>query len=113
MFAEHGPQGGLRQLAGAHKEVFDLNDRLLRVKNPEVEHCVNLHRDVVAGNHILCRHIEHHGAQIHANHLLHHRNQQNQSRPLDPPKAPELEHHPALVFAQNPDGREHQHKEQG
>ncbi|MNQ51334.1 hypothetical protein D3C85_653110 [compost metagenome] len=105
MFTQHGAQRGLRQLAGGHEKALDLDDRLLRVEHAEVQHRVDLHRDVVTGDHVLRRHIQHHGAQIDPHHLLHHRNQQDQPRALDLPEAPELEHHRAFVFAQDAKGR--------
>ena len=101
MFTEHGAQRGLRQLAGGGEEIFDLDDGLLRIEHAEIQHRVNLNRNVVAGNHILRRHIENHGAQVDPNHLLHHRNQQDQPWAFDLPETPELEYHPALVFTQD------------
>ena len=68
----------------------------------EVHHRVDLDRDVVARDHVLRRHVEHHGAQVDPHHLLDARNQQeDQPRPLDLPEAAELEHHAALVLAQD------------
>ena len=53
VLAEHRAQRRLRELAGGHQEVLHLDDRLLRVDDAEVDHRVHLHRDVVAGDHVL------------------------------------------------------------
>jgi hypothetical protein len=95
------PQAGLRQLAGGRKIILNLNNRLLRIEHAEIQHGVDLDRDVVAGDHVLRRHIEHHGAQVDPDHLLDHRDQQDQAWAFDLPKAAELEHHAAFVFAQD------------
>ncbi|MDT4840305.1 hypothetical protein FQZ97_741240 [compost metagenome] len=104
VLAEHRAQGGLGQLAGGHEEVLHLDDGALRVQYTEIDHRVDLHRDVVAGDHVLRRYVQHHGAQVHPHHLLDGRDDQHQPRSLDPPEAPELEHHPSLVLAQDADG---------
>ena len=70
VLAEHRAQRGLRELAGRLEEVLDLDDRVLRVDDAEVDHRVHLHRDVVARDHVLRRHVEHDGAQVDAHHLL-------------------------------------------
>ena len=61
--AEHRAQRGLRELAGGVEVVLHLHHRALRVDDAEVDHRVDLDRDVVAGDHVLRRHVEHHGAQ--------------------------------------------------
>ena len=83
----------------------------LRIHDAEVHHRVDLHRDVVARDHVLRRHVEHHDAQVHAHHLLHARDDDDQSRPHHALEAPEQEHHPALVFAQHANGRDHQNND--
>ncbi|MOA27403.1 hypothetical protein D3C78_1482800 [compost metagenome] len=108
VFTQHRPQRGLRQLAGGGQEILDLDDRLLRIEHAEIQHRVDLDRHVVAGDHVLRRHVQHHGAQIDPDHLLDHRNQQDQAGTLDLPEAPELEHHPALVLAQDAERRPRQ-----
>ena len=57
-------------------------------------------------------HVEHHDAQADAHHLLHAGNQDHQARPLDLPEAPELEHHAALVLAQDAQRRRREHRQQ-
>src|SRR3989344_3596466 len=101
VFTEHRTQGGLRQLAGGHEKIFDLNDCLLWIKYSEVQDCIDFDRDVIAGDHILRRDVEDDGAQVDPDHLLDHRNQQDQAGALDLPEASELEHHPTLVLAQD------------
>ncbi|MNC40922.1 hypothetical protein D3C75_896640 [compost metagenome] len=112
VLAEHRAQGGLRQLAGRRLVVLDLDDRLLRIEHPVVDHRVDLHRDVVTGDHVLGRHIQHDGAQIDAHHLLDAGDEDDQSRSLDLPEAAELEHHPALVLAQDAEHRRQQTDQQ-
>ena len=70
MPAEHGAQGGLRELAGGHQEVLDLDHRALRVDDAKVQHRVDLERHVVARDHVLARHVHDHDAQVDAHHLL-------------------------------------------
>ena len=108
VLAQHCTQGGLCQLAGGHQEVFHLYYGLLRIEDAEVQHGVDLDRDVVASDHVLGRHIQYHGAQINSDHLLDHRNQQDQAWPFDLPEATELEYHCALVFSQDAKGRPRQ-----
>ena len=71
VLAEHRAQGGLRELARRRVEILHLHDRLLGVQHPEVDHRVDLHRNIVPGDHILSGHIEHPRAQIHPHDLLH------------------------------------------
>ena len=70
VLAEHRAQRGLRELARRLQEVLDLDDRLLRIDDAEVHHRVDLDRHVVARDDVLRRHVEHHGAQVDAHHLL-------------------------------------------
>src|SRR5262245_3944306 len=115
VLAEHRAQRRLRELAGRDEEVRDLDDRLLRIDHAKVDHGVDLDRDVVAGDHVLRRDVEHHRAQLDAHHLLDDGPDHDQARPLHHPETPELEHHAALVLAQDPErpgdenGDEEQH----
>ena len=101
VLAEHRAQRGLRQLAGGDQKFFHLQDRLGRIDDAEIQHRVDLDRDVVARDHVLARHVEHHGAQVDPHHLLDAGNDEDQPRPLHLPEAAEHEHHAALVFAQD------------
>ena len=113
VLAEHRAQRGLRQLAGRGHEVLDLDDRALGIDDAEIEHRIDLHRDVVARDHVLRRHVLHDHAQIDPHHLLHEGDEDDQARPLDPGEAPEREDDAALVFPQdaNRRGQEHDHDE--
>src|SRR5512145_2572242 len=103
VLAEHRAQGGLRQLAGGHQEVFHLDDRLGRVDHAEVHHRVHLHRHVVARDHILRWHVHGYRAQVHLDHLLYARDDDDPAGALHLPEAAELEHHAAFVLAQDAD----------
>ena len=102
VLAEHRAQRGLCQLAGGHVIVLHLNDHALRIDHPEVDHRVDLDRDVVARDDVLARHIHDDRAQVHPHHLLHDRDDDHQSRPLHLPEAAEQEHHAPLILAQDP-----------
>ncbi|KQQ87920.1 hypothetical protein ASF77_14420 [Massilia sp. Leaf139] len=88
VFAEHRAQRRLRQLAGRLHEVRHLDDGALGVDDAEVQHGIHLHRHVVARNHILLRHVEHHRAQVDPHHLLQYWDQDDQARPLHRPEVP-------------------------
>ena len=68
--AEDAAQGRLRLLAGGVEVVLDLHHRLHRVHHPEVDDRVHLHAHVVAGDHVLGRHVEHDRAQADAHHAV-------------------------------------------
>src|SRR3546814_3130820 len=51
-------------------EVFDLNGRPFRIDHPKIDHRADADGDIVARDHVLCGHVEHHRPQIHADHLL-------------------------------------------
>ncbi len=74
VLAEHRAQRGLGQLTGGGEKILHLDNRFLRVASTrKLQHRINLHRDVVAGDHVLGRDIVDHGAQVHPDHLLHQR----------------------------------------
>src|SRR4051812_27284171 len=101
MLAEHGAQRGLRELAGRLPEMLDLDDRLLRIDDAEVDHRTDPDRDVVTRDHVLRRDIEHAGAQGDADHLLDHRNDNHEAGALHLPEPAQHEDDGALVFPQN------------
>ena len=105
VLAEHRAQRGLRELAGGLQEILDADHRAVGIDDAEIEHRVDLHRDVVARDHVLARHVEHDRAQIDAHHLLHVGHQEDQARALHAGEAAEGEHHRALVLAHHPDRR--------
>jgi hypothetical protein len=73
----------------------------LGVDDAEIDHRVDPHRDVVARDHVLARHVEHQRAQVDAHHLLDVGDQDDQARALHAGEAAEREHHAALVLAQD------------
>ncbi len=108
MLAEYGTQRRLRHLAGGLVGVCDLDDRFARIHDAKVDDRVDLHRDVVTGDHILLRNVQHDDAQIDFAHLLDERKDQDDSRALDTCEAPQGKHDAALVFVQDLDGAEHE-----
>ena len=55
--SEHAPQRRLRELRRGVDVVLDLDDRLPRIDHAEVDDRVHLHRDVVARDDVLRRHV--------------------------------------------------------
>ena len=104
MLAQHRAQRGLRQLADRLEVFLDLDDGLLRIDHAEVDHRVDLDRDVVPGNYVLGRHVHDDDAQVDPLHLLNDRDHDDQPGSLDLPEAAELKDHAALVLAQDLDG---------
>ena len=68
--AQDAAQRGLRLLAGGVEVVLDLDHGLQRVHHAEVDDRVHLHADVVAGDHVLGRHVEDDGAQADPHHAV-------------------------------------------
>ncbi len=101
VLAEHRAQGRLGEFARRLLEVLHLDHRLVGLHHPEINDRVDLHRDVVARNHVLRRNVEHQRALVHAHHLLHVGQQQDQPRPLHAGEAPEREHDAAFVLAKD------------
>src|SRR5688572_25739524 len=108
VLAEHRAQRGLRELARRLEEVRHLDDGVARVDDAEVHHRVHLHRDVVARDDVLRRHVEYHRAQVDAHELLDAGNDEDQARTEHALEAAEEEHHRALVLAQDLDGQREQ-----
>ena len=84
-------------------EAFVESFGALGIENPEIDHCIDLYRDVVTGNHILAGHIHYDGTQIDTHHLLDQGNHDNQPRTLDLPETAQHENNTALVLTQNPE----------
>src|SRR5258705_2286564 len=105
VLAEHRAKRGLRQLTGRGHVIDDLDDRALGIDDAEVKNGIDLDRNVVARNHVLRRHDLHHHPEIDLHHLLHDRDQDDQSRALHAGEAAEREYDAALVFAQDANGR--------
>ena len=105
VLAEHGAQGGLRELAGRRPEILDLDDRALRIDDAEIEDGTHLDGNIVARDHILWRHVFHHHAQINPHHLLDERNEDDQAGSLHAGKTTKSEDDTALIFPQDANGR--------
>ena len=88
VLAKHRPQRCLRELAGRDHEIFHLDDRLVGIDHAEIDHRVDLHRDVVARNHVLTRDVEHDRAQVDTHHLLDERNHDDQAWSFHAREAP-------------------------
>jgi hypothetical protein len=86
------------------------DDGSFGIDDIEVKHRVNLHRDVVTGDHVLARYLDDLDAQIHAHHFLDEGNQQHKAGPFDLLKAPQSKDHGALIFAQDPHARANQNE---
>src|SRR5258707_5843273 len=109
VFAENRAQRGLRQLAGRGHKVCDLDDRSLRIDDTEVEDGIDLDRDIVARDHVLGRHVLHNNPQISLHHLLHERNQDDETRALHSGEATQCEDDAALIFPQDANRRREKH----
>jgi hypothetical protein len=81
--------------------MLNLNDRAFRIDDVEIEHRIDLHRHVVARDHILGRDLDHLDAQIDAHHLLEERNQKNEARSPDALEAAEGKDDGPLILTQN------------
>src|SRR5438034_4276145 len=108
VLAQHRAQRSLREIARRGIVLLDLDHRLGRIDDAKVNDRIDFYRDVVARDHVLWRYIHHDRTQIDAHPLLDPWNDEDQPGALDFPEAAEHEHHAALVFAQNLEGREDQ-----
>src|SRR5271166_1010358 len=101
MLSQHSAQGGLSEHVCGGKVVLDLNDGSFGIDHVEVEHRVNLHRDVVVRDHVLGRYLDDLDAQVDPHHFLDEGDQQHKARSFDPLKAPQGKDHRSLIFAQD------------
>src|SRR5829696_3882329 len=99
LLAEYAPQGGLAYLAGGQNVVLYLDDALVGVHHPEVDHRGHAGGDIVAGDEVLGRDIQGYCPQAHLDHLVHHRDQDEEARSFGSPLHPtEPEDDPPLVL---------------
>ena len=98
VLAQHRAQRRLGQLARRLLEVLDPDHGMLRIDHAIVDHRVDLHRDIVLGDDVLARHVEDADAEVDPDHLLDHRDDQDQARSFHFPEAAELEDDRALVL---------------
>src|SRR4029077_19943815 len=103
VLAQYPAQRGLGELAGGDEIVPDLDDGALGIDDAEIDDGRDLDRDVVAGNHVLRRHLIDDDAQIDAHHLLDERHQEEKAGSLGSGIAAEREDDAAFVFAQHAD----------
>src|SRR3546814_6357743 len=75
------------------------------IDHPKIDHRADADGDIVARDHVLCGHVEHHRPQIHADHLLDIGDEKDEAGALDGGEAAEGEYDAALIFAQNLDRR--------
>src|SRR6185312_11804242 len=101
MLAEHGPQRGLRKHVGSRKIVLDVDNRPLGIDDIEIQHGIDLHRDVVARDDVLARDLDDLNAQIDPYHLLKEGDQQDEARSPDPLEAPKGKDDGTFILAQN------------
>lgn len=102
MLPQHSTQGGLSEHIGGGKVVLNLDDSAFGVHHVEIEYGVNLHRNVVARDHVLGGYFDDLNSQIHSYHFLKERNQQHEAGPLDPLKPAERKDDGPLILAQDP-----------
>src|SRR5919106_5752279 len=110
VLAEDGAQRGLCKLVRGGMEVGYLDDRLLRIDEPKIDHRVDLDRDIVTRDDILAWHIQDYGTQVDTHHLLHAGNDDHETRPHDPLKTPEEKHDTALVLQEDVEDRPERQK---
>src|SRR3546814_16832941 len=79
--------------------------RPFRIDHPKIDHRADADGDIVARDHVLCGHVEHHCPQIHADHLLDIGDEKDEAGALDGGEAAEGEYDAALIFAQTLDRR--------
>jgi hypothetical protein len=117
MLPKHRAQRRLRDLRCGDHEVLDLNDRRLRLDDPEIGDRVYTRRHVVLGDYVLRRDVERDRAEVDPHHPVDDRDQDEQTRSLWFWKqAPEAENDRALVLARHlecRDQQEHEQKHQG
>lgn len=102
MLSKHGAQRGLGEHIGGRKVVLNLDDGAFGIDHVEVEYRIDLHRNVVARNHVLGGYFDDLNSQVHAHHFLKERNQQYEAGSLDFLKPTKREDNSPLVFAKNP-----------
>src|ERR671924_286386 len=98
VLAKDRTQRGLRELARGGMEVGYLDDRLLRIDDPKIEHRVDLDRDIVTRDNVLAWHIQDHGTQVDAHYLLHAGNNNYEAWSHDLLETSEEKHDAALVL---------------
>src|SRR6185437_15479704 len=111
VLARDRTQRSLRELTGRLVGVHHLQHGLLGIDDTEVDHGADLDRDVVARDHVLLGHVQHHGAQLELAHVLHGWQHQAHARTFHAGEPAKGEHHAALIFLEDAQraGDQYQH----
>ena len=112
--AADAAQRHLCELGGGKQIILDFAHRQIGIEHAEIKHGVDLHRNVIAGDHVLRRDIHGHRAQIHLDHLFDARNDVNHPRTARTDHATEAKNHAALILFENldaADDRRHRNDE--
>ena len=102
--AEDAAQGGLRDERSRLPEVLDLDHGGDRVHDAEIDDRIHGGGHVVAGHDLLLGDVDGDDAQVHLDHAVHDRDEDDQARPFGAEQFAEPEDDAALVFAQDADG---------
>src|SRR5437763_3096409 len=102
--SEDRTQRRLGDLHGRRMDVLNLGHRHPRLHHAVVSDGGDAHRDVVAGDRLLGRDGQRHGAQADSHHAVDRRHQQDQSRPAWGHQPSEPEHDAALVLPKHAHG---------
>jgi len=84
--------------ASARSILFDLDDCGFGIDDPEVDDGVDGHRNVVLGHHLLARDDEGHDSQVHLDHAVHDRDEEDHARSFGAEQSAESEDDSTLVF---------------
>ena len=104
--SEHGAQSGLRDLRGRFHEVRNANDGSLSIRDLKEDDGVNLHRDVVGGDHLLLSHFERDYPQVDFPQVIDpEREYEEQPWTLEWDQPAEPKDDASLVFSGDLDGR--------
>ena len=95
------PQRYLRELGGRKEVILHFPNRPIRVQYSKIEHRIDFHRHVVAGDDVLRWNVHGHGAKIHFHHLFNARNHINHPRPPRPHHTAQSKNHRPFVFLKN------------
>ena len=80
--SEHAAQRGLRELRRGVDVILDLDDGPARIDHAEIDDRIHLHRDVVARDDVLRRHVVDDGAQADAHDAIDRPEDQDDARAL-------------------------------
>src|SRR5215203_2004854 len=108
LLPKDAPQGGLGDLAGREDVVLYLQDALVGVDHPEVDHRGHSGGNVVAGYDLLGGHLHGYGPQVYLDHPVHERQEDEEPRPLGTSLYPtDPKDHTQLVLLDYLDGAEY------